>query len=104
MYAILKYSTDQTRPNYKVEFTSSKKRVKDALNTEMKTTYEDPDFAQNWHHDLVSVYELPSGWRKPSAKFIRDEVSRLLGSMYSPNESGVMVSMIYKEGIAIKEI
>ena len=104
MYVILTYSTDQVRPNYKIEFTTSKKKVRDALSYKMKTTYEDPELAQNWHNDLKSVYEMPSGWRKPTKKYISDEVSRKSGSIYSPNENGVVVGVILKDGVKITNI
>lgn len=104
MYAILTYSTDQTRPNYKIEFTTSKKKVKEALNYKIKTTYEDPELAQNWHNDLKSIYEMPTGWRKPSQKYIKDEVRRMSGSIYSPNENGIIAREIFRAGIEIKNI
>lgn len=102
MYAILTYSTDQTSPNYKIEFTTSKKKVREALNCEMKTTYEDPELAQNWHHDFKSVYEMPTGWRRPTKKYIRDEVNRRSGSIYSPNENGVIAGVIFKDGAEVE--
>lgn len=104
MYAILTYSTDQTRPNYKIEFTTSKKKVREALNYKMQTTYEDPESARNWHNDLKSVYEMPSGWRKPTKKYIKDETSRRSGSIYSPNENGVIAGAIFKDGVKVTNI
>ncbi len=104
MYAILTYSTDMRSPNYKIEFTTSKKKVKEALNCEMKPTYENPELAKNWHNDLKSVYEMPTGWRKPTKSFIDKEVTRKRGSIYSPNANGVMASCIRRDGVEIKEV
>ena len=104
MYAILKYSTDMTRPNYQIEFTTSKKRVIEALNYKMKYTYDDPEEAKNWHKDIKTVYEMPVGWRKPTQSFINKEVARKRGSIYSPNANGVMASCIFEDGTKITEI
>lgn len=104
MYAILTYSTDMTSPNYKIEFTKSKKKVREALNYKMKTTYDDPAEARNWHNDIKTVYEMPVGWRKPTKKFIRDQVNKQYGSIYSPNENGIMANAIRKDGIKIDSL
>lgn len=104
MYAILTYSTDMRYPNYKIEFTTSKKKVKEALNYRIKTTYEDPELAQNWHNDLKSVYEMPVGWRKPIQRYIKEEVRRMSGSIYSPNENGVIAREIFRSGVEVKSI
>ncbi|MBC8588065.1 hypothetical protein [Paratissierella segnis] len=104
MYAILTYSTDQTRPNYQIEFTTSKKKVREALNCEMKPTYGNPELAKNWHNDIKSVYEMPPSWRKPTKSFINKEVERQKGSIYSPNANGVMASCIRRDGVEVKEI
>ena len=104
MYVILTYSTDMRYPNYRIEYTTSKNIVREALKTEEKFSYGNPEKEKNWHKDLVSVYEMPKGWRRPTKKYIRDEIYRRRGSIYSPNENGIIAGVIMKEGMEIKEM
>lgn len=103
MYAIIIYSTDMRSPNYRIEFTQSESKARKAANTEATYTYEDPEEARNYHHDLVVAYKLPDGWRKPSKAFIDKEVLRLSGSIYSPNANGVIYSSIVKDGTMLED-
>ena len=102
MFAIIKNSTDMRSPNYKIEFTTSKKKARDALSAKMKYTYDDPKAAKNWHNDMTTVYKMPLGWRRPTKSFIKKEVERKRGSIYSPNENGVMANEIFKAGYKIE--
>jgi hypothetical protein len=72
-YAIIRQSTDSRSPNSRVEFTTSKHAIANALKEEIKLTYADPVGAKNWHHDITYVYELPIGWRRPSEKYLLEK-------------------------------
>lgn len=99
-YAIIRQSTDSRNPNSRVEFTTSRKAVLAALEEKPKLSYEDPEAAKNWHHDLTYVYELPKGWRKPSQKFLSEKSSQCSTS-YSRTKTDTLAKEIMKDGVRI---
>jgi hypothetical protein len=103
-YAIIRQSTDSGNPRSKVEFTTSKRVVIDALGEKMKLTHADPVGAKNWHHDITSVYELPIGWRKPSEKYLSEESIRRSSSSYPRTEIDILAEKIMCDGDRITEV
>jgi len=102
VYAIVKFSTDMRDRNYKIEFTQSRAKALKALEKSIEYSYKDPEAAGNHHKDLYEAYEMPYGWRRPSKKVISEELYRRRGSIYSPNESGIVYNAIRKDGIELK--
>jgi hypothetical protein len=102
-YAIIRQSTDSRSPNSRVEFTTSKKVILAALEEKSKLSYEDPEAAKNWHHDLTYVYKLPEGWRKPSQKFLSEKSSRR-SSTYPRTKIDILAEEIMKDGERIYDI
>jgi hypothetical protein len=100
-WAIIRQSTDSRSPRSKVEFTTSKQVVSDALGEKMKLTYADPAGARNWHHDITSVYELPIGWRKPSEKYLSEESIRRSTSSYPRTKIDILANKVMCDGTRI---
>jgi hypothetical protein len=100
-YAIIRQSTDSHSLNSKVEFTTSKRVVSDALQEKMKLTHDDPTVAKNWHHDITSVYELPIGWRKPSEKYLSEESIRRSTSSYPRTKIDILANKVMCDGTRI---
>jgi hypothetical protein len=93
-YALITCSTDQRCPNYQIEFTTSKTMALKHYNKKAVLTHKDAETIRNYHHDITRVLVLDEGYRKPTQKFINDEIFRLRGSIYSPNKNGVIYTHI----------
>ena len=104
MYAIIRESTDSRLPNSKVEFTRSKRRVREALQERARLTHEDPAAAKNWHHTLTRVFEMPFGWRRPTAKQLKEESDKTMRSAYRRYPEDVLSEVVHRDGEQVSEV
>lgn len=102
-YAIITYSTDMRAPRNRIVYTTSLPTVEKALARVPVLSHGDnADAARNHHHDLTAAYELPKGWRAPSAKVIDSELFRRRGSIYSPRcREDIIVECVRRDGCEV---
>lgn len=101
-YAVIEKSTDLRYPQTKITFTTSlakAKRIRELRSG--RFTYDDPDEARNWHRTFVYVYQLPTGWRKPSEKFLREEARKESTPTYPRTPSDILGEIIRKVGTKV---
>lgn len=101
-YAIIRQSTDLRRLQTEIEFTTSRRRVQEALSEEPRYVEADPKRAKNWHHIIVEVYELPEGWRKPSRKWLTEEARARSTRDYPRAAEDVLASVIRQVGCEVR--
>lgn len=98
-YAIIRYSTDNCYPNYRVEFTTKKRAL--SVDRSSRLSYADAEQVRNYHRDLVRVVRLRKGYKKPTQKWIDKEVARQAGWKYSPRPSQVLANHVISHSVDV---
>jgi hypothetical protein len=94
-YAVIMQNASQDDPQTKIVFTGSLRQARAMAEQAVGYAY-DPQASQNWHRRLASVYELPTGWRRPSWR----QLSRMVGDRWRSAQD-VLAHLIRQAGTRV---
>ncbi len=98
-YALTEKSTDMRDPRSVVKFTTSRREAVAWLKRSGGFTHADPVAARNYHHTFREVYEIPSGWRKPSQRELDLRARKDATPTYPRNSTDVLRGIVEDVGV-----
>ena len=93
-YAMIEYCTDLRMQDSAIRFTQSKRTAEQFL-------IQAPNPPVSGHRRVRSVYILPTGWKKPSDKFLSQMADNESTSTYRVSARDVLVTKISRVSVQL---
>lgn len=99
-FAIITKTHNTHTPKARVEITRSKRRVREALEKRAAGVMSETSLPSK----TITVYELPTGWRRPSSSWLKTRAFQTSTKQYPKTEDDVLAFTIEYIGMLVEHV